>query len=140
MQQLLEFAGNHMVLVAALGAVIVFIITTEVRLRSGGARSVTAHEAVRLINDTDAILIDIRDGTEYKSAHILNARNIPLSRLSDDAHNFLKDKSRPVIVYCKTGSRTGEACKLLSAAGYQDVRQLKNGLFAWQEAGLPIEK
>jgi rhodanese-related sulfurtransferase len=139
MQQLLEFAGNHMILVAALGAVIVFIITTELRLR-GGARSITVHEAVRLINDADAIVVDVRDSAEYKSAHILNARNIPLARLAVDAENMLKDKSRPVIVYCKSGNRTNEACKMLSAAGYQNVRQLKNGFFAWQDASLPVVK
>jgi len=139
MQQLMEFAGNHMTLVAALGAVIVFIITTEIRLR-GTAQSVTALEAVRLINDEDAMVVDVRDSGEYKSAHILNARNIPLARLADDAVNTLKNKEKPIIVYCKSGQRSNEACKILSAAGYQSVRQLKNGFLSWQEASLPIEK
>ncbi|MBN1378714.1 MAG: rhodanese-like domain-containing protein [Gammaproteobacteria bacterium] len=139
MQQLIEFAANHMILVAALGAAIVFIITTEIRLR-GGARSISTHETVRLINDRDAILVDVRDSNEYKTAHILNARNIPLARLADDANNLLKDKSRPIIVYCRSGTRTNEACKILTTAGYQNVAQLKNGFLAWQEANLPIEK
>lgn len=139
MQQLLEFAGNHMILVAALGAVIVFIVTTEIRLR-GGPRSVTALEAVRLINDEDAIMLDIRESGEYKSAHILNAKNIPLARLANDSGNVLKNKTKPIIVYCKSGQRSNEACKILRTAGYQSVMQLKNGIFSWQDANLPIEK
>ncbi len=139
MQQILEFAGNHTILVAALGAVITFIIVTEVRLRTG-ARSISAHDAVRKVNDSDATIIDIRESSEYKNAHILNARNIPAARLATDIEEVVRDKTRPIIVYCRSSQRTNDACKTLLAAGYQDVSQLKNGLLGWQDANLPIEK
>ena len=139
MQQILEFAGNHTVLIAALGATIVFIIVTEIRLRSG-AKAITAHDMVRKINDSNPIIIDVRDSSEFKSGHIINARNIPLARLATDAESQLRDKTRPIIVYCKSGSRTNEACKILLANGYQDVSQLKSGILGWQDASLPVKK
>jgi rhodanese-related sulfurtransferase len=139
MEQLLEFATNHRFLVAALGAVIVFIIVTEIRLR-GAAKSINTQQAVRLINDDDALILDVRDSNEYKAAHILNALHIPMAKLATEASNVIKDKSRPIIVCCKSGNRSSEASKILSAAGYTNVSQLKNGFFAWQDANLPIEK
>lgn len=139
MERLLEFAGNHTILVAALGAIIVYIVFTEVK-RLGGSRAINAHEVVRLINDENALLIDVRESSDFKTGHILNARNIPQARLITDISNLVKDKSRPIVLYCKTGSRTNEACRALRAAGYENVSQLKNGYFAWQDANLPVEK
>ncbi len=139
MQQILEFAGNHPLLVAALGATIVFIFVNEMRVRSG-IKAITAHDAVRKINDSSAVIIDVRESSEFKSGHIVNARNIPVARLAADVETQIRDKSKPIIVYCRTGNRSNEAGKKLIASGYQDVSQLKSGILGWQEANLPVEK
>ncbi len=137
MQQLLEFVNNHPFLFAMLAAVITFIIITELRRKSGPG-GVSAKEAVRLINDEDAIILDVRDTPEYKTSHILNAKNIPFAQLEEQAPEIIKNKKSPVIAYCKSGNISPSACNKLKTMGYENVSYLKSGLFAWQDESLPM--
>lgn len=139
MQKLIEFIGNHPVLVGAFLAVLTFIVINEIR-RKSGSRQIDAREAVRIINDEDAIILDIREPGDYKTGHIINAKNIPASRLGEDAEKLGTDKNRPVIVYCKTGLNSQSACGKLREAGYTRVYCLKNGLYGWQEENMPIQR
>lgn len=139
MEKLPEFMMNHPFLFAALAAVIAFIIMTELK-RKTGPRAVTAREAVQLINDQDAVAVDIREPADYKAGHILNARHIPLSRLAEESARISGDKNKPVIVYCKSGTVSPGACARLKAEGYQQVYYLKNGIYGWLDENLPLEK
>lgn len=139
MEKLPEFVMNHPFLCAGLAAVIVFIIVTELRRRTG-ARAVSAREAVQLINGHDAAVVDIREPADYKAGHILNARHIPLARLAEEAGRISGDKNRPVIVYCKSGTMAPGACAQLVAEGYRQVCYLKNGIYGWLDENLPLEK
>lgn len=130
---------NHPFLFAGLAAVIVFIIVTELR-RKTGARALLAREVVQLINGQDAIVVDIRESADYKAGHILNAKHIPLSRLAEEAGRISGDKNKPVIVYDKTGTASPAACARLKAEGYQQVCYLKNGIYSWLDENLPLEK
>lgn len=139
MEKLPEFMMNHPFLFAGLAAVIVFIVMTELR-RKTGARAVSAREAVQLINDHDAAVVDIREHADYKAGHILNAKHIPPARLAEEAGRISGDKSKPVIVYDKTGTASAAACARLRAEGYQQVCYLKNGIYGWLDENLPLEK
>ncbi|HEY3487692.1 MAG TPA: rhodanese-like domain-containing protein [Gammaproteobacteria bacterium] len=137
MEKLPEFVMNHPLLFAALAASIVFIIMTELR-RKTGARAVSAREAIQLINDRDAAVVDIREVTEYKAGHIINALHIPVARFGEEAARIAGDKTRPVIVYCKTGTAAPAACERLRAQGYGQVCYLKNGIYGWLDENLPL--
>jgi rhodanese-related sulfurtransferase len=139
MEKLPEFMLNHPYLFAGLAAVIVFIIVTELR-RKGGASAVTAREAVQLINTRDAVVVDIREQADYKAGHILNAKHIPLARLTEEAGRISGDKNKPIIVYCKTGMASPGACARLKAEGYQQAHYLKSGIYGWLDENLPLEK
>jgi rhodanese-related sulfurtransferase len=139
MAQIYEFIGNHPWLLAALVASIIFIFLTEFRLRAG-PKSVSSAQAVRLINDTDAVLLDIRETAEFAAGHIINAKSLPLSKLTEEIESMVKDKSKQLIVYCKSGAQSVAACQTLLKSGYENICYLKGGLFAWQEDKLPIEK
>lgn len=138
-QRLIEFVGHHPVLIAAFAAVLIFIVISEVR-RKSGSREIGAKDAVRLINDENALVLDIREPGDYKAGHIINAKNIPYSRLSEETAVAGGDKDRLIIVYCKSGTNSPAACGKLQAAGYTRVHCLKNGLLGWQEENLPVEK
>jgi rhodanese-related sulfurtransferase len=139
MEKLPEFITNHPYLFAALAAVIFFVISMELR-RKGGARAVPAREAVQLINGEDAAVVDIRDQADYKAGHIINAKHIPPGRLAEEAGRISADKSKPVIVYCKNGMTSPEACARLKAQGFQRVYYLKGGIYGWLDESLPLEK
>ena len=75
MQQVLEFIGNHPILVGLFFALLVALIITE---RRKGGESVTAQVLVRLVNKDDAIVIDLRDKNEFAAGHIAGAVNLPM--------------------------------------------------------------
>ncbi|MDY0405597.1 rhodanese-like domain-containing protein [Virgibacillus sp. 179-BFC.A HS] len=76
-----------------------------------------------------AQLIDVREPQEFKSGHILGARNIPLTQLKQRLVELRKDK--PVYLYCQSGTRSARAAQVLHKKGYEDVSQLKGGFKKW---------
>lgn len=103
-------------------------------------RDVTPLEAVQLINRRDALVVDIREATEYEAGHITGSRHIPAAQLADRLKDIDKFKNRPVIVSCRTGSRAGASVEVLRKGGFGEVLVLRGGITAWQQAGMPLEK
>ena len=95
-------------------------------------------QATRMINDQDALIVDVRPSAEFAAGHLPNARNIPADELAKRAADLPKGK--PVIVVCGSGNRAGRAAGALRGAGRQDVFCLEGGVAAWQQAGLPLVK
>jgi rhodanese-related sulfurtransferase len=108
--------------------------------RGAGGPSVGTLEATMLINQRDAVVIDVREPGEFAQSHILNSRNIPLGELAARMKELERFKERAVIVSCATGNRSGSAAALLRKNGFTDVVNLAGGVAAWQQAGLPTEK
>ena len=94
-------------------------------------------QATRLIND-GAVVLDVRDGTEYAAGHLANSRNIPVADIDKRAAELPAGK--PVVVVCATGSRAARAASVLRKSGRADVFCLDGGLAGWQQAGLPVVK
>jgi rhodanese-related sulfurtransferase len=137
MQQLIEFAGNHPILVGALVLLAILVIVNEIRLKAGGVQATPA-EAVRLIND-GATVIDVRGDGPFAAGHIAGARNVPLSELGNQLESLGKRKDRPVLVYCEMGGQSAKAAAALRRAAFDRVFNLKGGLVAWQRENLPVE-
>jgi rhodanese-related sulfurtransferase len=93
-------------------------------------------QAAELIQDGDAQLIDVREPYEHDAGRIAGALHIELERLPSEAETL--DRDRPIVFYCRTGSRSALAAQAFAGAGY-DARNLDGGLEAWVGAGLPIE-
>lgn len=70
----------------------------------------------------DALLIDVRSSGEFSSGHIAGAISLPLDRLQADISSIVPDKSTPLLLYCRSGARSGRACEILSSIGYRSVR------------------
>lgn len=140
MQRLLEFAGNHPLLVSAILAVVGTIVGYEIsRLRRRGWE-VGPVEATRLRNDADAVFVDVREESDYLAGHLPEARLIPLRELTDRLGELEKLKDRPIIAYCRTGNRSLAACRTLRRHGFDRAHSLAGGIRAWEEAGLPLAR
>jgi rhodanese-related sulfurtransferase len=81
-------------------------------------------------------LVDVRLPEEWEAGHIDGAKHIPLDSLSTRAGEL--DRSRPVVLYCRSGDRSSGVADALEASGW-DVTSMEGGLVAWVEKGLPIE-
>jgi len=139
MDQLVEFAGNHVWLVTGLLVAWAAVMFYELRLRSQGTTHVSAADAVRLINK-GALVIDVRKPDEFEKGHIVNARNVPLERVQQDDDAIKKQKSKILLAVCADGSSAGRAAGHLRKAGYENAFSLKGGLAGWRADNLPLVK
>ena len=94
--------------------------------------------ATRLINDTGAVVLDVRSPADFAAGPLPNARTTPLAELDKRVGELPAGK--PVLVCCNSGGTSGRASALLRRGGRQDVFNLAGGLQAWQQAGLPVVK
>jgi len=107
---------------------------------SGQSNEIGTVETVQLINRRDALVIDVRESSEYASGHIANSRHIPLAQLADHLKSLEKFKTRPIIVNCRSGSRAAGAVGILRKNGFNEVFTLRGGILAWAQASMPLEK
>ena len=80
-----------------------------VQRRLSPVREIGTLDATRLINSGNPIVLDIREPKEFTGSRLPNAMHIPLSQLKDRGSELAKFVSRPVIVYCERGMRSGAA-------------------------------
>jgi len=137
MAQLIEFIGNHLALVAAFIGVLVALIYTLVQ--GGGAAALSPQRAVLVLNQDDAVPVDIRPEAAYKAGHIINAINVSQQDIAGGAARLAKHKDRPLLVYCESGVQSGAAVKALRRQGYSKVYNLRGGLAAWRGENLPVQ-
>ena len=120
----------------ASGAMLIWPLVSGAR---DGARLSTL-QATQLINQRDALVIDIRDQADFARGHIFNAKNFPDKVFDERKTELEKFKEQPVIVSCDTGMRAGSSATKLRTMGFKEVFTLQGGLQAWRDAGLPVTK
>jgi rhodanese-related sulfurtransferase len=135
----MKFITENIFLIAVAFVSGAMLVWPLVRRGTGGP-SVGTLEATMLINQKDAVVIDVREPAEYAQSHILNARNVPMGELEARIKDLERFKGKPVIVSCATGNRSGSAAAILRKHGFVNVVNLAGGIAAWQQAGLPTGK
>ncbi|OGT00461.1 MAG: hypothetical protein A3F73_09820 [Gallionellales bacterium RIFCSPLOWO2_12_FULL_59_22] len=108
--------------------------------RIRGIKEADCPAALQLINHKSALVLDVREEGEYKLGHILNSRQIPLGKLNERIGELEKYKENPIVVVCRTGSRSAVACAVLGKHGFTQAYNLAGGVTAWQKTNLPLEK
>ena len=140
MEQYIEFIGNHYILSAIWLALFVMVIYSFIGARLRGYTNANPALVTQLINQQDAVILDVREDNEFASGHIVNSIHIPLGYLKDRMKDLDKYKSKPIIVGCKTGQRSGHACATLKKQGFEQVYNLSGGVTAWKADNLPLTK
>jgi rhodanese-related sulfurtransferase len=89
------------------------------------------------IENTQPLLIDVREENEYAEGHIPGAINIPLRTLTQNLDKVPADQ--PVFIYCASGLRAGTALTALGLLGYDNVKSFPPGWKGWSAAGEAVE-
>lgn len=100
-------------------------------------RRLTPGQARERTDSGDAVLLDVREISEWRAGHAPGACHLPLSRLVTGAALPPEAVGRHVVAICRSGQRSQRAAKLLVAQGI-DARDVKGGMTAWVKAGLPL--
>jgi len=81
------------------------------------------------------VLLDVRTKPEYRSFHLADSLHIELSQLANRIKEL--DKRKEYLVYCRSGSRSDAAVRMLKSMGYK-VFNMAGGLIEWTQKGYPI--
>lgn len=137
MEKLILFVGEQWLLVAALGSCL-FMLSYHESRRAG--RQLTPQQLVNLVNQQQAVVIDLRDKGEYTKGHILDSVNVPFAKLDDEIDRHVDAKDKPLVLVCKLGQHSSAAGKKLAAKGFSQVHRLKGGIGEWQAMQMPLVK
>ena len=137
MQQTIEFASNHPLLVSALLASFFLLVFSELRRKSRGLTHIEPLDAVKLIN-ADAVVIDLRSADAFARGHIVNARNILLDELDANQDKITRFGDKPILAVCDAGVSSSKAVDKLRKFGLESVYGLKGGIAGWTQANLPL--
>jgi len=140
MEQFIEFVGNHPLLSGGFVAVLALLIWSEVMRKVQGLTELTPVQAVAWINDPKAVVVDISAVADYNKGHIVNARNIAMSRTENPDAEVLKLKDSKVLVVCKNGQTAVQAANHLKKAGIAELAVLKGGMTQWLSDQYPVTR
>jgi len=138
-EQLMEFIGNNLVLAGAFVVVAALIVGNEIARNFRGYREIASPETIKLMNQFNAIVLDVRDPGKFRERHIVGARNMPLSKFEVQVNKFKNQHDTPIIAYCDTGADGLKAAASFKKAGFTKVFSLKGGLNSWKQDNLLTE-
>jgi rhodanese-related sulfurtransferase len=136
----MSFVQNNWMLIVVLIVSGAMLVWPLVQRRLSPSRDVGNLEATRLVNSSNAMLLDVRETPEFEGGRLPNAVHIPLSQIGSRGGELARHTGRPVVVYCMSGNRSRMAGRALARLGFKDVYSLQGGYRAWKDAGLPVEK
>lgn len=137
MEQLGQFIINHWMLWLAFIGVLFLTFINELISQNKKAKELTPQAAVDMINNDDAVVIDLRDKQAYKNGHIIDSINA--SAEDFEQQKMAKYKNKALILVCGRGTQAPATATKLRALGFQPT-VLSGGIAAWQNADLPMVK
>ncbi|HVA40826.1 MAG TPA: molybdopterin-synthase adenylyltransferase MoeB [Candidatus Binataceae bacterium] len=100
-------------------------------------KSVDIDEARRMLEKPGTVLLDVREGDEWRQGHIPQAVGMPRGFLELRVEEKVPDHKTPVILQCASGTRSLLAARSLREMGYENLYNLTGGFNAWKDRGLP---
>lgn len=139
MQDIMEFMRNHPILCVAWVALLVLVVGATYKSLFSRVKMLSRGEATILINKESATVVDVRNREEYKKGHISGAINVQADELKKGQFNALESlRDRCLILTCTAGNQAYEVAEKLSAAGFNQVYVLKEGISGWNGDNLPL--
>ncbi len=140
MDQYIEFASNHWMLVTAFFAITYFLINDIIETSLRKYKTISPILTVTKLNSGNPIIVDVREPSEFKKGHIADAILIPVGNLEKQLNKLELYKEDDIIVVCHTGTRSAVACTTLTKNGFENVFLMIGGMQSWEENKLPIVK
>lgn len=106
----------------------------------GVFEDVSAIEFKKLIETNEYILVDVRTVNEYKQAHIKGSVNIDWYNRTFEVEIQKLDKTKPILIYCRSGNRTSKTKFAMLGMGFQKVYNLKHGVNDWAKNNFTFVK
>lgn len=141
LHKLPEFIGNHIALSALFVILLVAIVVLEIMRLLRKYKELTPAGLTLLINRESPLLIDLSAYADFEKMHVPGAKHVAMSQFDPENKDLVKAKELPVVLMDKDGRGAADkAAQRLVKAGFAKVYTLGGGVFAWQQAQLPVAK
>src|ERR687891_383784 len=91
-------------------------------------------------NGNGAVIVDVREQHEFEQSHVPGAVHVPRGHLESRIEGAVGDRSKRVILYCASGSRSALAAHTLQEhLGYEDVASMRGGITLWKDRGYDVD-
>ena len=117
-----------------------FLIISCVEKDQQSIIKLSPDEFEKKIKSEKITLLDVRSEQEFRSGHLTGSTNYDISNGTLNAKIKDLDKSKPIMVYCAVGGRSGAASKLLAENGFTKIYDLEGGIRSWEKAGKEVVK
>ena len=119
--------------------IILLMGCTIAKAETGSIESISPKDASAMYAGKKAVIIDVREDSEWNEQHIPGAIHIPLAQLNDRLSELKQYKDSPVITQCRSGGRSAQALDVLQSAGFSKAYNMEGGIIAWDKAGLKTQ-
>ncbi|MCQ9121409.1 rhodanese-like domain-containing protein [Rodentibacter pneumotropicus] len=137
----IQFAQKHTLLTVSWFAILAMVIYTFFKSATEKFKVIPHPEVIRLINNEDAVVIDLRTLDEFQRGHIINSINLLPSDIKNaNLGKIEQHKEKPLVLVDVNGVSAPASAALLVKQGFARVYILKEGISAWMGANLPIVK
>ncbi|GBU09732.1 sulfurtransferase [Gammaproteobacteria bacterium] len=141
MDRFIEFASLNWYLFLAFFVVLFVIIGSNLKQRMSGIVSISSQALLRLSNDDEAVIIDVRDGSVFKNGHVPASINVPMADINIKIEALAeKYKTKSVILVCQTGVRAYQAASSFKKYTFPAIYTLNGGIDNWKQDNLPLSK
>ncbi|WP_264550186.1 rhodanese-like domain-containing protein [Flavobacterium sp. N2820] len=120
--------------------VVLMSLTSCIKKQVEGVQVVDIAAYEQQLKQPEIQLIDVRTPEEFSEGHIENAKNINIMGDDFDAQVAALDKTKPVMVYCKSGGRSAKASARLKELGFTTITDLEGGITNWNSENKPTVK
>ncbi|TSJ90602.1 rhodanese-like domain-containing protein [Gilliamella apicola] len=137
--EIIPFIKNHLLL--SLGWVVLFvaIIVLTVKSKLSKVKIINNAQAINMMNNQNAVIVDIRSADSFKKGHITESHNIlPIDIKNASAKTIDKFKDNIIIVVDDNGLTSASIGEVLVKQGFLQVFTLKDGIAGWNGENLPL--
>ena len=129
------FIYNNIVLFSAFIILGLLIINHEIKSRFSPTKNINCDDLINAMNNSKALLIDMRNAEEFKAGHIVGAKNYSLDDLANLDVSVADDA---IITYANDEKAAIQAADLILKQGAKEVFYLEGGLSSWTDNNMPL--
>ena len=141
LESLVAFAGRHYILSALFVLCLVMLIYTQIRIMLSPVKAISSGKATDLINNANAVPVDLRTDKEFAAGHITGAVNLPVKLVNEGNFGAIdRYRNVPLVIVDQSGVSSFDAARTIRKAGFPEVYALAGGIGAWTDERMPLVK
>ena len=140
-EYIVAFAGRHYILSALFVLCLVMLIYTQIRIMLSPVKAISSGKATDLINNANAVSVDLRTDKEFAAGHITGAVNLPVKLVNEGNFGAIdRYRNVPLVIVDQSGVSSFDAARTIRKAGFPEVYALAGGIGAWTDERMPLVK